>query len=399
MTVDAAHASGIAETTPLIFLIAGEPSGDVLGGRLMAALKDIDDVRFAGVGGGRMADEGLSSLFPMSELSIMGLAEVLPHVPRLMWRINQTVAAIRECRPAAVVTIDSPGFNYRVAKRLKGQGIPMIHYVAPTVWAWRPGRARATATLFDHLLALLPFEPPYFDAVGLPCTFVGHPVVESGAEKGNGKAFRERHGIAPDAVSICLLPGSRLGEIKRLLPVFRDTVILLRAVRPSLRISIPTVPALSEAVKAAVQTWEIEPPVVIGENEKYDAFAASNVALAASGTVALELALAKIPTVIAYKINAATAWALRRLIKVRFVNLINIILGREAIPEMLQENCRPDRLADALERLLDDAMARNAQTSASEQALAQLGLEGPSPSHRAAETVMSVVAAQAPGIT
>jgi lipid-A-disaccharide synthase len=376
---------------PLLFLIAGEPSGDDLGGRLMAALKVLcgGEVRFTGIGGSRMSEQGLSSLFPMTELSIMGLAELIPHLPRLSRRLTQTVKEISAQRPAAVITIDSPGFNFRVAKRLKNAGIPLIHYVAPSVWAWRPDRARAVAGFLDHLLALLPFEPPYFEAEGLPCTFVGHPVVESGANKGDGDAFCQRHGITGDDPVICVLPGSRRGETARLLPLFGATLGLLMRARPRLRAVVPTVAGVVDEVSRVAREWPVPALVVEGESEKFSGFAASDVALAASGTVALELALARVPAVIAYRVNPLTAWLARRLIRVPYANLVNIILEREVVPEFIQGDCRPQLLAPAIERLLDGVGA--AQTEASAEALRLIGYGGPSPSERAARAVLDVV--------
>lgn len=375
---------------PLFFFIAGEPSGDGLGGRLMTALKILcrGRVRFTGIGGPRMFEQGLSSLFPMPELSVMGLAEVLPHLPRLSRRLTQTVAEITARRPAAVITIDSPGFNFRVAKRLKGAGIPLIHYVAPSVWAWRPGRAREVAGFLDHLLALLPFEPPYFEAEGLSCTFVGHPVVESGADKGDGGAFRRRHGIADDDPVICVLPGSRHSETARLLPVFGATLGLLKRARPRLRAVVPTVVGVAGDVSGAAREWPVPALVVGGESEKFDGFAASDAALAASGTVSLELALARVPAVIAYRVNPLTAWLARRLIRVPYANLVNIVLEREVVPEFIQGDCRPQLLAPAIERLFSGGAA---QTDAAAEALRRIGHGGSSPSERAARAVLDAV--------
>ena len=381
----------LPEPGPLVFLVAGEPSGDVLGGRLMAALRDECDgaIRFAGIGGARMQGEGLESLFPMAELSVMGFAEVLPHVPRLLRRLRQTVAEIEACRPAAVVTIDSPGFTFRVARRARRLGIPLIHYVAPSVWAWKPGRARKIARFLDHLLALLPFEPPYFDRVGLPCTFVGHPVVESAG--GDGDAFRRRHGIPPEAPLICILPGSRRSETARLLPVFGETMARLAGGRPGLRAVVPTLETVAAEVAAAVAAWPLPAVVCHGEDEKTDAFAAADVALAASGTVALELAMAGTPAIIAYRVNPLSAWLARRLIRVSFVNLVNLILDRPAVPEFLQQDCRADLLAAAVETLWQDGDARRRQTDAAGEALARLGLGGPPPSRRAARAVLDII--------
>ena len=381
------------EAQTRLFLIAGEHSGDALGSRLMAALKtqSAGRIAFAGVGGPRMKAEGLDSLFPMSDLSVMGLAEVLPRVPKLLRRLRQTVADIKARRPSAVVSIDAPDFCFPVAKRLKGQGIPLIHYVAPQVWAWRPGKAKVAAELFDRLIVLLPFEAPYFEAVGLSSAFVGHPVVETGAESGDGQAFRRRHGIPAEAPLICVLPGSRGNETARLLPVFGETLALLRKNLPDLRAVVPTVEGVAEQVAAAAAGWPATPLVTRGQADKLDAFAAADAALAASGSVTLELAVAKTPTVIAYKANPLTALLARRLIRVRYINLVNLILDRQALPEFLQENCRPEKLAAALAGIFADDAARRAQRDAFDEVLQRLGLGGPPPSEKAAEIVLSMI--------
>ena len=221
---------------PLIYIVAGEPSGDFLGGRLMAALKERTGgaVRFAGIGGEEMAAEGLPSRVPLDELAIMGVAEVIPRARVILRRVRETVDDILRMAPDAVVTIDSSGFTWRIAHGLRRRGarLPLIHYVAPMVWAWRAGRARRMARWYDLLMALLPFEPPYFTAVGLPCSYVGHPVVESGADRGNGPAFRRRHEIASETKLLALLPGSRRGEVSRLLPVFGQAAERLAAIYP-----------------------------------------------------------------------------------------------------------------------------------------------------------------------
>ena len=393
-----AHGVAAGETAadphPLIFLVAGEPSGDVLGARLMASLKKQtkDRVSFAGIGGARMEEQGMKSQFPMTELSVMGAAEVLPRIPRILTRIVETAAAAQRLRPAAVVTIDSPDFNFRVAKRLKGKGIPLIHYVAPSVWAWRPGRAAKIAGLLDHLLALLPFEPPYFESHSLATTFVGHPILESGADKGDGNAFRDRHGIAADETLIAVLPGSRMGEVSRLQGIFGQALFGLSKKHPNLRAVVPTTGAVAGTVRQAAAGWPVQTLVVEGDTEKYDAFAAADVALAASGTVALELAMAGTPAVIAYRINPLSALIARRLLKVRFVHLVNLILDREAVPEFLQEACRADFLAPALEDLLRDEDRRQSQVSAYKEAIDKLSHRGASPADRAAKTVLDVIA-------
>jgi lipid-A-disaccharide synthase len=386
--------TGGADAAPLIFLVAGEPSGDALGASLMAALKERTGgvVRFAGVGGDGMASQGLDSLFPMADLSVMGVAEVLPRLPRILRRLSETAREARRLRPAAVVTIDSPDFCFRLAKRLRGAGIPLIHYVAPSVWAWRPGRARKIAAFLDHLLALLPFEPPYFEREGLACTFVGHPVVESGVDLGDGRRFRERHGITADAPLICVLPGSRRSETSRLLPIFAQAVAGLRATRPDLAAVVPVIGAVADEVARATADWPVPTTVVHGRADKIDAFAAANVALAASGTVALELAMAETPTVIAYRVSPISAWLARRLVRVSYANLVNLVLDRPAVPELLQEDCRPERLTVALDALLADETAKRAQVEAGREALARLGRGGPSPGDRAAAAVLDVIA-------
>jgi lipid-A-disaccharide synthase len=379
---------------PLIFLIAGEPSGDQLGGRLMQNLSALTGgrARFAGIGGEAMQAAGLVSLFPMAELSLMGAAELIPHVPHLIGRIKLTLDTIRGLRPAAVVTIDAPAFCLRVGRRIGGLGFPRIHYVAPQVWAWRPGRAKELKRAFDRLLALLPFEPPFFAGHGIDCRFVGHPAIESGAGNGDPAAFRGRHEIAPDAAVLCVLPGSRRGEVGRLLPVFAGAVAELARHRPGLVAVLPTVPAVAEQVADGARGWPLTTIVLRGEVEKFDAFAAADVALAASGTVALELALSGTPAVIAYRVNPVTAFVARRLIRVPYAALPNIIAGRAVMPEMLQDDCRPDRLAAAIKDLLGDPAALRAQQEASRRLADLLGAGGEPPSRRAAAAVLEAIA-------
>jgi len=379
---------------PLVYIIAGEASGDILGGRLMASLKEKNpDMVFAGVGGIKMEAEGLKSLFPMHELSVMGLTEIVPHIPRLMRRIRETVADILKRRPVVLVTIDSPGFSFRVAKKLKGKGIQLIHYVAPSVWAWKPGRARKVAAFLDHLLTLLPFEPPYFEKEGLAATFTGHPVVESDAGKGDGDAFRIRHGIDKGTPLITVLPGSRGGEVKALLPVFRETLNLLSRSLKDMRVVIPTIPHLKEKIISETADWPVKVLCIEGDDEKFSAFAASDVALAASGTVSLELAMAETPAVIAYKVSPVTAWLARRLLKTPYASLINVVLEREAVPEYLQENCRAENLCEGLLKLLSDDQIRTRQIEDMNEALKRMGRDGPSPSGRAADTILEILEA------
>ena len=385
---------------PFIYIIAGEPSGDFLGGRLMAALKERTGghVRFAGIGGAAMAAQGLQSRVPIGELAVMGVAEVLPRAAKIFRIVRETVADVLAQKPDAVVTIDSSGFTWRVAHGLRRRGarLPLIHYVAPMVWAWRAGRARRMARWYDHLMALLPFEPPYFAAVGLSCHYVGHPVVESGADRGDGPAFRGRHDIAPEAKLLVLLPGSRAGEVGRLLPIFRAAVEHLAARYPGLVVALPAPETVEDAVRASVRDFPARAIVLAGGAEKYDAFAAADAALAASGTVALELAMAKTPSVVAYRVNAWTHALLKCIVKVRYANLVNLVLDRAAVPELLQDECTPEKLAAAIACLLDDPAARAAQAASCEAALHALGYGAFSPGLRAADDVLAAIARATP---
>ncbi|MBM3597747.1 MAG: lipid-A-disaccharide synthase [Alphaproteobacteria bacterium] len=377
-----------------LFIIAGEPSGDALGAGIMGALDRAAPgvVAFDGIGGPAMQAAGLVSRFPMSELAVMGLVEILPHLRLLLRRIRETVAAIEAERPAAVVTIDAPGFCFRVAERLKGKGIPLIHVVAPTVWAWKPGRAQRIARFLDRLLVLLPFEPPYFTRHGLATDYIGHPAIEAPA--GDGAAFRTRHGIDATAPVLCVLPGSRRGEVARLIGPFVAAVADLARTNPNLRVVVPTVAAVRDMVGSA--SWPAQPVVVETSAEKRDAFAASTAALAASGTVALELALAGVPAVVAYRLNPLTYQIVKRMVRVRYVNLANLILDRPAVPELLQDECRPERLAGELARLLADPAAHAAQIEAGRQVgdalgRAEMRAGGPAPTERAAKILLDLI--------
>ncbi|OIQ90911.1 lipid-A-disaccharide synthase [mine drainage metagenome] len=383
---------------PLVYLIAGEPSGDLLAARLMAALRRQTGgrVRFAGIGGESMREEGLDSLFPQADLAVMGLAEVLPRIPRILRRLKETLADIESRRPAIIVTVDSWGFTGRVAKRLKAAGstIPRLHYVAPMVWAWKAKRVHQLAGCLDALLCLLPNEAPAFEAAGLRTVYVGHSVLESGADKGDGAAFRQRQGLPEGAPLLTVLPGSRRSETSRLLPVFGETVARLARRFPDLRVVVPTVETVAGEVRRAVAGWALPVTVVTGQANRYDAFAASRAALAASGTVALELAMAGVPMAIAYRLSPVTAFLARRLIKLRFVCLINLLLDRAAVPELLLGECRAERLAPVLEGLLADETVRAAQRCGQEEALAVLGRGQDSPSLRAAREVLAMIKAE-----
>lgn len=381
--------------TKKIFLIAGEASGDNLGGKLMNAIQSLSStpVLFSGVGGVKMKAQGLQSIFPMEELSLMGVAEVLPHIPKLLKRIKYTTHSIIKSKPDVVVTIDSPGFNNRVAKQLKKHQctIPLIHYVAPSVWAYHPKRAKHLARLYNHLLALLPFEPPYFEKEGLNTTYVGHPVTEDDAGKGDGDAFRKLHHIGDDTPLLLLLPGSRTGEIKRLLPIFRETLSLVSREIPALHVVISSTPRFKEHLEKETEEWNIPRILVTDTKEKNNAYAACNIALAKSGTGAFELALSQLPMVVAYKMHIFSALILGCIIRTPYVNLVNIILQREAIPEYLQHRCRPNLLANALLSLFKDKDAQQKQRDAMQEAIKQIHADDDSsPSLKAAKTVLSL---------
>ncbi|NQV58196.1 MAG: lipid-A-disaccharide synthase, partial [Alphaproteobacteria bacterium] len=368
-------------------LVAGEASGDVLGARLIAALRQRHhgELKFSGVGGVQMAGEGMDSLFPIADLSVMGLAEILPRVPLLLRRLRETCLHVKTVRPSALITIDAPGFSFRLAKRLAGEGIPLIHYVAPQVWAWRPGRARHLAGRIDHLLALLPFEPDFFSDYDLPCDFVGHPVIEGVAEApGDGPEFRRGLAIPSGVPVLALLPGSRVGEVSRLLPVFGQVAALLHAQRPGLHVVIPTVEQVAGVVAAAIAYWPMPTHLVEGTARRADAFAAADVALAASGTVSLELALRGIPTVVAYRTNPFTAALMRRMLIIPHVALPNILAERAVVPEFLQQDCRAEPIAVALAQLLDEPDERSRQREALADVAGMLGQGGTLPSLRAA---------------
>jgi lipid-A-disaccharide synthase len=367
-----------------LFLIAGEPSGDRLGGALMAGLKTLSpDVRFDGVGGPMMQAEGLESLFPMEELSIMGLVEVLPKYRALKRRIAQTARAVLDSGAEALVTIDSPDFVLRVAALVKAArpDMPVIHYVAPSVWAWRPGRAARMARVVDHVLALLPFEPPYMTAAGMTCDFVGHPVVAEPLA-----SPEERARMAGDGPLILALPGSRKGEVSRLAPVLGQVIVRIRAVHPAVRVVLPTVRGVADMVRDLTAGWPVTPQIIEEPALKRAAFAAADVAIAASGTVSLELAANDCPMVIAYDMNPLTLWLMRRAALIDTVTLVNLVSQTRVVPEFIGPDCRADRIAPAVMDLLAEGGA--AQKDAMRLTMERLGRGGEPPGMRAARSVL-----------
>ncbi|CCT58780.1 lipid-A-disaccharide synthase [Acetobacter pasteurianus] len=380
-------------SSPLVWILAGEASGDVLGARLMHALRTrVPNMRFAGVGGVRMQEEGLVSLFPMRDLAVMGLVEVLPRVRQLSARLDEAAQDIAAQKPDLVITIDSPGFALRLLKKISGLGIARVHYVAPQVWAWRQKRVKEFPGLWEELLCLLPFEEKFFGKHGLKTRFVGHPVLQSGAKDGDAARFRARHGLPDSAKILVLMPGSRRSEAPRLLPVFGQMLRLLKTSMPDVVPVVPVSPVVASVVERATQDWPIKPVIVTDIHDKHDAFAAAGAALTKSGTSTLELALAGVPMAVTYRVNPITAFFARRLIKVPFVAMVNLLAGRAVVPELLQEQCRADVLAREVQILFENTDVAQAQKQAFATVLH--GLEGPQgqlPADAAAEAVLEVL--------
>lgn len=382
---------------PHVMLVAGEPSGDALGGELMEALKELTrgTVRITGAGGPDMIAQGLASIFPMSDTSVMGPREVIPRLPLILRRVRETADfAVRE-RPDVLVIIDSPDFTHMVARRVAGRApdIPIANYVAPSVWAWRRGRARAMARYITRVLALLPFEPDFFRAEAkLDCVYVGHPAIERLPEPGSGARFRAVRGLSAEQPVLLLLPGSRANEVKRLIADFGATAALLARDFPDIKFVLPTVPHVRPLVEAAVKNWRVPVELVEGEAEKRAAFDAATAALAASGTVSLELGLARVPMVIAYKIDPVAAWFVSGLLKVPSVVTVNLILDRPSVREFLQAAVKPAALAEALRPLLTNTPERARALADLEDLRRTMDVGGDRPSLRAARAVLEMLA-------
>ena len=377
-----------------IFLIATEESGDRLGANLMKVLRQRlgDAVQFEGVGGRAMAREGLMSLFPIEELSIIGLAAVVKELPKILGLIKETAAVVTEVSPDILVIIDSPDFTHRVARRVRAKdpAIPIVNYVSPSVWAWRPGRARAMRKYVDHVLALLPFEPEAYQRLrGPPCTYVGHPLTEQLSSLRPNAQEAARRAEPPPVLLV--LPGSRRSEIRHHMEVFGQAVVRLQQDGVAFELVLPTMPHLQEAVVAAVKSWPIQPQVVIGEQEKRAAFRIAHAALAKSGTVTLELALAGVPMVTAYRTGSVEAWILRRAIKVNSVILANLVIGENVVPEFLQEGCTPENLAQALREVLGESELRRKQVEAFAKIDEIMSTGNQPPSVRAADIVLETM--------
>lgn len=377
-------------------LVAAEASGDDRGAALARALRARlgDGVRFVGVGGARMAAEGVQSPFDITELSILGLLEGLMAYPKVKARVADTVALAAREKPDVAVLIDSWGFTLRVAQGLRklDPDLPLIKYVAPQVWATRPGRARTLAASVDHLLSIHVFDAPYFEAQGLPVTFVGNSALNLDFSQADGARLRSQLGIADDAPVLLVLPGSRPGEISRILPPFADAVAILKKARPELQVIIPAAPTVAASVRDQAGAWA---HVVEGEAAKLDAMKAATVALACSGTVTTELALAGVPMVVGYRLSSMTHAILKHLIKTPYITLFNIAAQAFVAPELVQDECNGPALAREVGKRLDDPELRRTQAEAQSAALLKMGRGGPDPSEIAADAVLKLLAERA----
>ena len=380
-----------------VFIIAGEPSGDKLGGALMTGLRSLcPEISFDGVGGPLMQASGLQSRFLMDELSVMGIAEVLPKYRHLKRRIAEMADAVVETNPDVLITIDSPDFSLRVAKLVKrASNIRCVHYVAPTVWAWRPKRAAKMAKVIDHVLALFPFEPPYMEAEGMDCDFVGHPVVaEPLANAEDTAEFRNRYKLSDATPLLLALPGSRKGEVQRLAGVLGESLVPILAKYPNLQVVVPAAEPVAELVAQETRSWPVVPivldpsgkPIDAVMSEKRTAFAAADFALAVSGTVALELAAARTPMVSAYDLNWLSRRIIRKMMRIDTGNLINLVSDTRHVPEYIGENCKPKLISKGLEGLIEDP---NPQLDAMAVTMDLLGQGGEDPGLRAARAVLS----------
>lgn len=381
--------------TKKYFIIAGEASGDLLGSKLISEIKALEnDAEFIGVGGELMKQAGLKTIFPMNDLAVMGFFEILPHIFKLLARINQTARAILEEKPDYIITIDSPDFCFRVIKKLPRDFSKKVHLIAPSVWAYREGRAAKVARIYDLLLCILPFEPPYFEKYGLKSVFIGHPIIENAPDLSlktqKNFEFRQRYKIAQNDILLCLTPGSRLSEVEKIFPEFIGAVDILRREFPNLKVVIPLIEKTENLVRQMVVDLSV-PYFLIRGDEKVEMFFSADFAMAKSGTNAVEISLYKIPLLIAYKINKITHFIVKRMIKIKYANLINLILNKELIPEMLQDKCNAKELAEQMARLISDKNLADEQIEKSLVALKILGFEkSAKPSKMAAAEILKL---------
>ncbi len=381
--------------TNKIFLIAGEHSGDVLGAGLMKALKNLGSQEFAGVGGSLMEEQGMKSLIPMEELCVMGLWEIIGQLPRLIRLIEAVVLEIEKFNPDILITIDLPDFNNVVAARLKKRGkckAKIIHYVAPSVWAWRPGRAKLIARYLDGLMCLFPHEPPYFTKHGLKTEYVGHPMIEHDPSKADGARFRKMFLIKPDVPVLGLFFGSRDTEIEMHSEILKDVASAIYEQHPDLHVVIPTIPRLEYEAKKLIEDVPYPAFVLVNPDDKWDEFAACNAALAVSGTVGLELAYMGVPHVVAYKMHPVSWMAVKLIVKTKFAHLANILLGERVIPEFLQSKCNSLEIAREMLKLFQDEAERAKQVDGCKRLREFMTPEpGKLPSAKAAEFVLQFV--------
>jgi lipid-A-disaccharide synthase len=380
---------------PHVFLVAGEESGDRLGAALIAAIKRRSQgARFSGVGGAHMADEGVHSLFPLGDLAIVGFAAIPARLPKILAHIREAADAVVAARPDVLVIIDSPEFTHRVARRVRASApaIPIVDYVCPSVWAWRPGRARAMRSYVDHVLALLPFEPAVMRRLGGPaCTFVGHPLSERVESlRPNAEEARRRLGDPP---LLLVLPGSRSGEIRRMAEVFGDAVAKVADRVGALKVVVPAVPRLADTVRTAIASWRVPARVVTDSSEKDAAFRTARAALSKSGTSTLELAVAGVPMVAAYKVSLLEELIGRMFIRVQSYILANLALGENVVPEFLQRDCTAEHLAEALLRVLGETPERQRQVEAFGRLDGLMDIGKAAPSDRAATVVLECACA------
>lgn len=393
---NSAAAGPVAGTHDLrLFIVAGEHSGDALGAKLMAAInaRSKGRVHYLGVGGELMEQEGLASQFPLSDVAVMGPISILPRLPRIVRRVYRTVDAAVAAEPDAVVIIDAPEFTHPIAKRIRKRAptVPIIDYVSPSVWAWRPGRARKMRRYLDHVMALLPFEPEAHDRLGGPaCTYVGHPLIErlNWLRELDPTPLAERLNLDPERPILVVLPGSRSSEVGRLMAPFGLAVERLCEGVRTPQVIIPALPHLRALIASRLKSWSVKPALIEGEEDKFRAFKLAHAALTASGTVTLELALAGTPMVVAYRVDRIAAPFLRSLLNVPTVVLANLVLGENVFPELLQEECEPEPLAAEMELLLKNTPERARQLAALEKIPQRLGLAHGAPSDAAAEVVL-----------
>ena len=378
-----------------VYLIAGEPSGDLLGSRLMRAMKNKlgENVEFFGVGGDTMEEEGLVSLFDIADLAVMGIIEVIPSIPKVLRHIKEVVDDIKDKAPDVVVTIDSWSFSARIHKAIRNQGIkiPQIHYVAPQVWAWKKKRAKTMYKYIDCLMTLLKQEPKYFTPYHLDAYFVGHPVIESDLINADAGDFRKKYGIPAGKKIILLLPGSRKNEVSRLLPIFIETAKRMYKKDNNLYFVLPTVSTVENNVKKGMAKSGLDYVVIDNEQDRYKAFRTSEAAIAASGTVALELAIAKVPHIIAYKVSPLTGWLAKHLLHIQFVNLSNILLGREIVPELLQERCEAANIEQHIINLMSKESLYEKQQAGFEKVCRILSKDEKTPSENACEVILEQI--------